>query len=409
MAADIESPGRLGRVTRVENDGQRLYFAFENGLTGTASGEFGFVAEVGDVLIVRDNGLTRAPRELWVDEPWVGVVRLKLDDVAVIVEPTGRTRTVSAPGTAEFSLGNTVQGTDPAGVTRVLSPSPLKHLDLNELIEEDVANAFRVDTSAIPDTLNDFGGSPELLSAARRLVDITLAQHERLVAIGVTPIKGVLFTGEPGVGKTMLARIIAKEADAAFYSVNGPEVLSKWYGQSEELLRKLFEQAKKQEHSIIFFDEIDSIALHRGDDTHEASRRVVAQLLTLMDGFERSDNVIVIAATNRRQDVDAAFTRSGRFDEEIVFPLPDTKAREDILQKNARRYTITGELSHPLVAARTEGWNGAELASILREAAYLTIQDARTSILDEDYIGGLEVAAIQHARRAALTSRREDR
>ena len=129
-------------------------------------------------------------------------------------------------------------------------------------------------------------------------------QPERpLTAIGARPVKGVLFTGPPGTGKTMLARIIASAADAVFYEISGPEIFSKWYGESEKILRLIFGQAAKQPRSIIFFDEIDSVAGQRSGDAHEASKRVVAQLLTLMDGFDVKDNVVVIAATTARQTI----------------------------------------------------------------------------------------------------------
>ena len=152
------------------------------------------------------------------------------------------------------------------------------------------------------------------MSRARELIEVPLRNHEALSAIGARPIKGVLFTGEPGTGKTMLARIIAAQSGAAFYEISGPEIFSKWYGQSEELLRKLFQAAAKHDKAIIFFDEIDSVAAQRGDESHEASKRVVAQLLTLMDGFTPDTNVVVIAATNRPQDLDVALRRPGRFD-----------------------------------------------------------------------------------------------
>lgn len=133
-----------------------------------------------------------------------------------------------------------------------------------------------------------------MVERARELIEVPLKYKDALSNIGARPIKGVLFTGQPGTGKTMLARIIANSVDAEFYEISGPEVFSKWYGQSEEIIRKLFEDAAKQEKAIIFFDEIDSVASQRADETHEASRRVIAQLLTLMDGFTSDDNVVVM-------------------------------------------------------------------------------------------------------------------
>ena len=188
----------------------------------------------------------------------------------------------------------------------------------------------------------------------------------------------------------MLAQIIAHESGAEFYKISGPEIFSKWVGQSEELLRKLFDKAAASEQAIIFFDEIDSVATRRDDASHESSTRVVAQLLTLMDGFSSKANVVVIAATNRPQDLDVALLRPGRFDWEIHFPYPNQSDREDILRKTARGLQTRGELPHEEVAAKSESWSAAELAAILTEAALLAVEDGRSAICEEDYIGGYQ-------------------
>jgi transitional endoplasmic reticulum ATPase len=178
--------------------------------------------------------------------------------------------------------------------------------------------------------------------------------------------------------------------------------VSKWYGQSEELLRKIFEHAERQTSAIIFFDEIDSIAAQRDEDAHEASRRLVAQLLTLMDGFKPSSNVVVIATTNRPQDIDNALLRPGRFDWEIHFPLPSRYDRESILTASARQLRTIDELPHALIAEKTDGWSGAELTAIWTDAALLAAANGRDAIMAEDYIGGFERVS---ARRSASTTK----
>ena len=284
-----------------------------------------------------------------------------------------------------------VEACDSQGVVRVLSEKPIKRYDLNDKIDDEAIDIFR---TTVPESeklsFDDFGGLKSVVDRANELIELTLMKSEELAKIGVPPIKGVLFTGEPGTGKTMLARIIAAQSGAAFFQVSGPQIFSKWYGQSEQLLRKLFEEAGKESKSLIFFDEIDSVASQRGDHSHEASKRIVAQLLTLMDGFEPNTNIIVIAATNRVQDLDDALRRPGRFDWEIEFPLPTELDREDILKRTTRRLQVTEPLPHREVAKHSAGWTGADLSAIWKEAALLAVSEKRNSISAEDYMGGFE-------------------
>lgn len=323
------------------------------------------------------------PAELWPEESWVGVVRLHLSNV-VVVDISGRWRLVPMNG-VECRVGNTVEGRDAVGVVRVLSQDPIRYLDLPD-IDDTVVDGFIFSGSKV--SFDDFAGLDDVKARARELIETPILHHEDLAAIGARPIKGVLFTGPPGTGKTMLARIIASATDAVFYEISGPTIFSKWYGESEKILRALFEHAARQPRSIIFFDEIDSIAGQRSDDAHEASKRVVAQLLTLMDGFNANDNIVVIAATNRPQDIDEALLRPGRFDWEIAFPPPNRHDREAILRVSAGHHATAGPLPHDVVAAHTELWNAAELTLIWREAALLAVADGRRVIMAEDYLGG---------------------
>jgi len=283
----------------------------------------------------------------------------------------------------------------------VLAEDPIKYLDL-PAVDDSTIQKFKT-TADSNLSFDDFGGLHDVVTRARELIEVPLLRKDELIKIGARAIKGVLFTGPPGTGKTMLARIIASSSDAQFYEISGPEIFSKWYGQSEEVLRKLFEDAAKQERAIVFFDEIDSVAGQRDDESHEASRRVVAQLLTLMDGFTPNDNVIVIAATNRPQDIDVALRRPGRFDWEVHFPSPDRFDREDILRKTSRNKAIEGPLPYAFIAHNTEGWSAAELAAIWSEAALLAVKDGRAVIIDEDCIGGFERVSAQRQRAGLAT------
>ena len=347
----------------------------------------GFLSASTVLVSPDDNHIETAPHGLWPEESWVGVVRLKHRDLTII-DSGSRWRKVPTVNDVPYSERNTVEACD-VGVIRVLSPKPISYLDLPP-VTDTVVDKFKVEGKDISDTFADFGGLRSVVDRARELIEVPLKYSSELSRIGARPIKGVLFTGRPGTGKTMLARIIASSTDAAFYEISGPEIFSKWYGQSEEVLRRIFEDASQKDRAIIFFDEIDSVAGQRDDETHEASRRVVAQLLTLMDGFTSDENVVVIAATNRPQDIDTALRRPGRFDWELKFPLPDVHDRSEILKAVAKRLTTEGSLPHTQVSRDTEGWSAAELAAIWSEASLLAVQDQRESIIAEDYIGGFE-------------------
>ena len=392
MSIELGPTGQLAKVSNVSEDGCRVFIDFRNGTAGWFDQQYGDYATGDVLLVVNEEGGQRAeklPSSAWPDQLWVGVVRIKSEDITVITAG-GQNRRVSTTTDVKYEVGNTVEAGDVQGVVRVLSTTPIRLIDLPSL-DDDVIDEFRWKS---PEGSNlefdDFGGLNEIVARARELIEVPLQNREALSEIGARPIKGVLFTGKPGTGKTMLAQIIAHQSGAEFYKISGPEIFSKWVGQSEELLRKLFDKAAHSDKAIIFFDEIDSVAAQRDDASHESSKRVVAQLLTLMDGFSSQANVVVIAATNRPQDLDVALLRPGRFDWEIHFPYPDQSDREDILMKTARRLQTKDPLPHGYIAARTEGWSAAELAAILTEAALLAVEDGRREIYEEDYIGGYQ-------------------
>jgi len=218
-------------------------------------------------------------------------------------------------------------------------------------------------------TYEDIGGMRDIIQKVRELIELPLKHPEVFKRLGIEPPKGVLLYGPPGVGKTLLAKAIANETNAYFIAINGPEIMSKYYGESEQRLREIFEEAKKNAPSIIFIDEIDAIAPKRDEVVGEVERRVVAQLLALMDGLESRGDVVVIAATNRPNAIDPALRRPGRFDREIEIPLPDKQGRLEILQIHTRNMPLAEDVDLERLAELTRGYTGADLAALVREAA----------------------------------------
>lgn len=215
----------------------------------------------------------------------------------------------------------------------------------------------------------DIGGARTQIQRIREMIELPLRFPEIFERLGIDPPKGVLMYGPPGCGKTLIARTIAYETDAKFFTISGPEIIHKFYGESEAHLRKIFEQAAKQGPSIIFLDEIDAIAPRRESAAGDVERRVVAQLLALMDGLNRRENVIVIAATNLPNSIDPALRRPGRFDREIEIPIPDRAGRRQILDIHSRGMPLTSSVDLEQLAAMTHGFVGADLAALCREAA----------------------------------------
>ncbi|KAB0676211.1 CDC48 family AAA ATPase [Aureimonas leprariae] len=218
-------------------------------------------------------------------------------------------------------------------------------------------------------TYDDIGGLGNTVDQVREMVELPLRHPELFQRLGIDPPKGVLLYGPPGTGKTLLARAVANEAEANFFLVNGPEIMGSRYGESEERLREVFGEARQNAPSIVFIDEIDSIAPKREQVTGEVERRLVAQLLTLMDGLEPRQNVVVIGATNRRDAIDEALRRPGRFDREIVIGVPDQAGRRETLGIHTRGMPLGEDVDLDELARTTYGFVGADVAALAREAA----------------------------------------
>ena len=267
------------------------------------------------------------------------------------------------PGMTLFAeaLPFAVVQTTPKGIVKVTTDTENVIKD-EAVAEEDVGQSEGI-------TYEDVGGIGQQLLKVREMIELPLKHPELFRRLGIDPPKGVLLHGPPGTGKTMIAKAVATEVNAHFKSINGPEIISKYYGESEKQLREIFDEAADNAPAIIFIDEIDSICPKREDVSGEVERRVVAQMLTLMDGMQGRDNVVVIGATNRRDALDPALRRPGRFDREIEIGVPDRDGRSEIMDVHTRQMPIAEDFDISWVLDNTYGFVGADLAALVREAA----------------------------------------
>nr|WP_187146339.1 CDC48 family AAA ATPase [Thermofilum pendens] len=324
-------------------------------------------AEVKPAQFIR---LAPVSMTLAVDENFVAYVKKRLVDRPIIEGDV-----IQIPVLGQVIHFNVVN-IKPKGVVVVTDKTQLKILERP------------VDTGKIPRvTYDDIGDLEEAKQKIREMVELPLRHPELFKRLGIDPPKGILLYGPPGTGKTLLAKAVANETDAYFIAINGPEIMSKFYGESEQRLREIFEEAKEHAPAIIFIDEIDAIAPKREEVTGEVEKRVVAQLLALMDGLEARGDVIVIGATNRPNALDPALRRPGRFDREIEIGIPDKRGRLEIFKVHTRSMPLAKDVDLEKLAEITHGFVGADIAALCREAAMKALRRVLPKIdLEKDEI-----------------------
>ncbi|RMG34795.1 MAG: AAA family ATPase [Methanobacteriota archaeon] len=274
----------------------------------------------------------------------------------------------------------------------IISPSTkLTSTNLENEVEEGELHQDRV-------SYEDIGGLEEPIRKIREMVELPLKYPEIFEHLGVTAPKGVLMYGPPGTGKTLLAKAVASETNSHFILINGPEIMSKYYGESEEKLRNIFSEAKKKSPTIIFIDEIDAIAPKRNEAGGETERRIVAQLLTLMDGLDERGQIVVIGATNRPNSIDEALRRGGRFDRELEIGVPDRSGREEILEILTRGMPLSKNVKLREIAENLHGYVGADIAILVKEAALISLRRfiprlemKETKRIDPSFLNQIEV------------------
>ena len=332
--------------------------------TGTSLGERVIVSkcEVREALKIILAPITEQEDKIQFS-PGVGAIIRR----AIMDRPVHKADTIIIQGIA-LTMGNTlpfgVVKTEPGGIVKV---SEKTDIQLKE------TTIKQTDLKMTKISYEDIGGLNEEVKRVREMIELPLKHPEIFDRLGITPPNGVLLYGPPGTGKTLIAKAVANESGARFYSIQGPEIMSKYYGESEKQIRKKFEDAEAHAPSIVFIDELDSIAPKREDVYGEVERRVVAQLLTLMDGLDNREKVIVIAATNRIDAIDPALRRHGRFDREIEIGVPTREGRREILDVHTRSMPLADDIDLDYISEKTHGFVGADLAALCREAAMKAI------------------------------------
>ena len=290
-----------------------------------------------------------------------------------------------------------IVGSEPGGTVVVTDSTTIDIVE--EPTDRDDEETEPADADPPGITYEDVGGLDAELDAVREMIELPMRHPELFQALGIEPPQGVLLHGPPGTGKTLIAKAVANEIDADFQTISGPEIMSKYYGESEERLREVFETAESEEPAIVFIDEIDSIAPKRGDTEGSVEHRVVAQLLSLMDGLGDHGQITVIGTTNRIDAVDPALRRGGRFDREIEVGAPDANGRGEILRIHTREMPLADDIDLDSYASNTHGFVGADLESVVREAGMNALRRVRPTLdldaetIDAETLDGLAVTA----------------
>jgi len=349
-------------------------------------------ASIDDIIILRKvnakvaKNVVLAPSEVKIrsNPRFESFVKRKLDNYPIMLNDT---IFISIGISREITFK--VIRTNPKGICVINNEQTILH------ISEKISEEEKLGISYI--TYEDVGGLDREIQRVREMVELPLRHPSLFKRLGIDPPKGVLLRGPPGCGKTLLAKAVANESEAHFISINGPEIMSKFYGESEKRLRKLFQEAEEKAPSIIFIDELDAIAPKREMVTGEVERRVVAQMLALMDGLHARGKVIVIGATNRPNSLDPALRRPGRFDREIEIKVPDEKGRYEVFLIHTRNMPLAEGITLKGLARNTHGFVGADISAVCREAAmsalrrYLPKIDLESEEIDPELLEQIEV------------------
>lgn len=395
---DFVGPARGGivRVRRVDLDASRIYIDRLPDGQGWMWHPTLADSEPGDVYYVPDDAsseeLEKLPSDYWPNQgsDIATILEISDDETTAILEVNGKLTAVPQRSDPPFEAGQTVTYSAEGELGAVLTSKPIDRHGLHREVPALDPSIMLVEPAKIDVQLSDFGGSTDLVDRALDLVRVAIDPRQLMERIGVKPVKGILFSGPSGTGKTHLARALSREAGANFYLIDGPEIINKWVGESEQRLRDLFEHAAANAPAMLFFDELDSIISRRGTDAPEYVTRFVGQFLTVLDGFDSSKGVLVIAATNLPGALDTALLRPGRLSFKIEFDAqPDAHDRFAILRASSRRVRGSGNADLATLVDETDGWTAADISLIWTEAGVLAALDGRDLLNAEDIREGL--------------------
>lgn len=390
--------GRIGRVRSIDTDLGRVFVDYGNGISSWFVPDDLDEWDRGDIAFVTETYSEKVDPSLWVKGHDVAEVK-SVRDGEVLVTIDGKHQNYLQRETNPFEVGQVVRVELNGELGPVVGDEPIGNITITHNHDDfDVADLMVDEDKIATITLDMVGGAESLKKRALNLVRVALDPKDRIGQIGVKPVKGILFTGPSGTGKTYLAKALASEAGAKFYDISGPVIAGELVGQAERRLRDLFTHAVENRPAILFFDEIDSLFNQRGDGSNQHTNRLVGQFLAQLDGFTEYPQVLVIATTNLPEALDPALLRPGRLSHKIVFNLPDDSDRFQILKVQATGAQIANREAVDLdeLVDLTPGWTAADLAAIWTEAGVLASLDKRTVLIKEDIIAAIgEVQRIQ--------------
>lgn len=398
--------GRFGRVRSIDADRGRVFIDFTSGFSTWFVPDDLAEWSPGDIGFITPSSSEKVDPSFWKHGHSVAEIR-SVKDQEVVVSIDGTLQSYAQRHADPFEVGQVVRVEVDGELGLVVSDEPISAIRVEHSHDDfDVADLM-LDATALDVTLEMVGGSDAIKRRARNLVRVALDPDDRIGQVGVNPVKGLLFSGPSGTGKTFLAMALAADAGATFYDISGPALEGELVGQAERRLRDLFDHAAVNRPAILFFDEIDSMFNRRGEGSNQHTNRLVGQFLARLDGIKNFPQVLVIATTNIPEALDPALLRPGRLSHKLVFEVPDEGDRYLILQAQAKRAKFAEGDVAPIdeLVAMTPGWTAADLSAIWTEAGVLASLDRRTVLLAEDLI--LAVGEVQRIQTSSAAEEDE--